>query len=84
MNKINTIKLVARIIVGAGATSITRTIIQNNVQPTSLIDQITTTAGSLVLGSMAAEAAKSHTDAQIDNVVAAFAKIQDKDATAVK
>lgn len=72
MNKLSTFKLVARLVVGAGTTTISNSIIRNNVAPTNLFQQISVGTASLVIGSMASEAARSHTDTQIDAIVAAW------------
>lgn len=78
MNKIETFKLVARLIVGAGTTTVSNSIIKNNVQPSNVIEQISTAVASVVIGSMASEATKSHTDAKIDAVVEAWNKSKNK------
>lgn len=72
MNKLNTFKAVARVIVGAGTTTISNSIITNNVEPANLIQKISVGVASVVIGSMAAEAARSHTDTQIDAIVNAW------------
>lgn len=72
MNKIDAFKLAARIVVGAGTTTITNSIIRNNVTPSNPIEQISTAVASVVIGSMAADATKSHTSARIDAVVEAW------------
>lgn len=72
MNKISAFKLVARIIVGAGTITISNSIIRNNVQPSNVIEQISTAVASVAIGSMASEAAKSHTNAKIDELVKAW------------
>lgn len=72
MTKLEAFKLAARIVVGAGTTTISNSIIRNNVNPSNLPEQISTAVASLVIGSMAAEATKSHTSAQIDNAVNAW------------
>ena len=84
MNKIAAFKLVARIIVGAGTTSISNSIIKNNVAPSNMLETISTAVASVVIGSMASEAAKSHTDAKIDSLVDAWnnAKSKENHATA--
>lgn len=69
MQKLHAFKLVARIVVGAGTTTISNNIIRNNVAPSNLIEQVSVGVASVVIGSMASEAAKSHTDRQIDAVV---------------
>lgn len=82
MNKINAVKLIARVIVGAGTTTVTKSIIQNNVTPSNKIEAISVAVASVVIGSMASEATKSHTDARIDQVVERFAaKTESTDAT---
>lgn len=72
MNKLTAIKLVARVVVGAGTTTISSSIIKNNVQPSSVIEQISTAVASVVIGSMASEATKAHTERQIDQLAALF------------
>lgn len=72
MSKLSAFKLVARVIVGAGSTTISRSIIQNNVQPSNVIENITITAASVVIGHMAADATKDYTSRQIDAVVDAW------------
>ena len=81
MNKIDTFKLVARIIVGAGTTTVSNSIIKNNVQPANLIEQISVGVASVVIGSMASEATKSHTDAKIDAIVEAWNKTKSTETT---
>lgn len=79
MTKLSAFKLAARIVVGAGTTTISNSIIKNNVSPANAIEQISVAVASVVVGSMASEAAKSHTDAKIDGVVEAWNKAKSKD-----
>lgn len=72
MNKLNAFKFVTRLIVGAGTTTISKTIISNNVTPSNKIEAISVGVASFVIGSMASEATKSHTDRQIDQIVDAW------------
>lgn len=72
MNKLAAFKLAARIVVGAGTTTISNSIINNNVNPANSIEKISVAVASVVVGSMASEATKSHTDAKIDAVVDAW------------
>lgn len=72
MNKIAALKVAARVIVGVGTTSVTNSIIRNNVTPTNLIEQISVGVATLVIGSMASTATKNHTDAQIDALADAW------------
>lgn len=76
MNKIQIVKLAARFIVGAGTTTISKSIIQNNVQPSNVIEQITVAAASVLIGSMASGAVQSHTDTKIDEAVEQIKKIK--------
>ena len=66
---IGVIKFAVSAIVGAGTTTIVRTAIRNTVEPESLKDKVTVTAATVVIGSMAANAAKSYTDNTIDDIV---------------
>lgn len=79
MNKIEAVKLAARIVVGAGTTTVTNSIIKNNVAPTNLFQQVSVGLASVVIGSMASEATKSHTERQIDAVVDAFSKTKSEE-----
>lgn len=78
MTKREIVKLVARIVVGAGTTTVTGSIIKNNVAPQNLLQQISVGAASVVIGSMASEATKAHTDAKIDEIAEAFASLKNK------
>lgn len=83
MNKLAAFKLVARVVVGAGTTTISSSIIRNNVEPANLIQQISTGVASLVIGSMAAEATRAHTDTQIDKIVTAWNATRSTEPTSV-
>ena len=74
MNKLAATKLVVRLIVGSGTTTISNSIIRNNVAPTNLFQQVSVGIASVVIGSMVSEATKSHTDQQIDQIVEAWNK----------
>lgn len=80
MTKLEAVKIVARIVVGAGTTTVTQSIIRNNVAPANLLQQVSVGVASVVIGSMAAEATKSHTDTKIDEIAEAFASIKKSDA----
>jgi hypothetical protein len=68
MTKIELAKNAVKIVVGAGTATIVKAIISNNVQPDDLTTKVTTTVGSLVLGSMVADLATRYTDAKIDSL----------------
>lgn len=68
MTKLELTKAVVGLAVGSGASKIIHSIIKNNVQPSGVIDQITLVAGSIVLGSIAADASKKHSDIKIEEI----------------
>lgn len=72
MNKLDVVKLAARLVVGAGTTTVTNSIIRNNVTPTNLIEQISVGVTSVVIGSMASNATREYTVAQIDSFAAVW------------
>lgn len=81
MNKLAAFKLAARIVVGVGTTTISSSIIKNNVNPSNTIEQISVGVTSVVIGSMASEATKSHTEAKIDSFVEAWKNSRSKTET---
>ena len=68
MTKLELFKNVVSTVVGLGASKIARDIIANNVEVDTTVDHITVTAGSFVIGAMAADATKKHTDRMIDEI----------------
>lgn len=72
----NTIKLITSTIVGLGTTKIVTTIIKNNVQPETVVDAVTITAGSFVIGGMVADASKKYTDDTIDKIADAIVSLK--------
>lgn len=70
MTKLEIVKAVASTIVGIGTSKIVYGIIANNVETTNPVDKVTVVAGSFVVGSMAADATKKHTDKMIDEAAA--------------
>lgn len=76
MLNLNTIKLATSAIVGLGTTKIVSTIIKNNVQPETVVDIVTVTAGSFVIGGMVADAAKTYTDNTIDQIAEFIATLK--------
>lgn len=69
MREIELAKNITSAIVGIGTSKIVHTVIKNNVAPENALDTVTVTAGAVVLGSMAADASKKHTDAKIEELV---------------
>lgn len=78
MNKLAVTKTVARFVVGSGTTTISNAIIRNNVAPTNLYTKVSIVVASVVIGSMASEATKAHTDKQIDAIADAFRDMKQK------
>jgi hypothetical protein len=70
MNKLEIAKTVVSTIVGVGTAKIVGSIIGNNTSPETVIDKMTITAGTFVLGSMVADITKRYTDAKIDQIAA--------------
>ncbi|UVK59341.1 hypothetical protein SEA_PHEROBRINE_58 [Gordonia phage Pherobrine] len=76
MLNLSTVKLITSTIVGLGTTKIVTTIIKNNVNPETVVDTVTITAGSFVIGGMVADASKAYTDKTIDSIAEAVTKIK--------
>ena len=74
--KVNAIKIVADVIVGAGASVIVKTIVKNNVAPEKRTAQVCVAVAAIVLGWMAADAAGTYTERQIDVVAELWTKLQ--------
>lgn len=78
MNKLAAFKLAARIVVGAGTSTVSNSIIKNNVDPKNAFEAVSVGVASVVIGSMASEATKNHTERQIDAVVEAWNNAKSK------
>jgi hypothetical protein len=69
MNKLNAFKFATRLVVGIGTTTVSNSIIRNNVTPSNPVEAVSVAVASVVIGSMASEATKSHTNRKIDEYV---------------
>lgn len=69
ITKIDLAKKIINIVVGFGTAKIVSNIVSNNSSATSIPDRIAVATGSLVIGSMAADATTAYTDAKIDELV---------------
>lgn len=78
MKALEITKFAASAVVGAGTSKIVHSIIDNNTEAESAVDTVTMAAGSLVIGSMAADATKKYLDEKIDAVVAWYHSIKEK------
>lgn len=78
MKALEITKFAASAVVGAGTSKIVHSIIDNNVEAEGAVDTVTIAAGSLVIGSMAADATKKYLDEKIDAVVAWYHSIKEK------
>lgn len=72
MNKTKVFKFATRIVVGIGTTTVSNSIIRNNVTPSNPVEAVSVAVASLVIGSMATEATKSHTERKIDEFLATW------------
>lgn len=68
MNTREIAKKTVNVVVGLGTTKIVADVIANNTNVESKTDKVKVTAGSLVLGSMAADMTTSYTDRKIDEI----------------
>lgn len=68
MNKIQFAKNVVTTVVGVGTAKIVSSIISNNTNQENVVDKVTMTSASLVLGAMVADVTKRYTDAKIDEI----------------
>lgn len=68
MTKLDFTKKAVGLVVGFGTGKIVKTIISNNVPMDSVTDQVTVTAGSIVLGSMVGDLSTRYTDVKIDQI----------------
>lgn len=72
MTKLDTIKLVTRIVVGICTSATVGQALRNNVPTETKIQKIEVAVGSAVVGAMAGEAAGQYTDRFIDDLAVAF------------
>lgn len=72
MNKLDIAKAATSLIVGMGVSRTVNGIVQTNVPLTTIIDKVTVTASTFVVGSMAAASTKKYTDAKIDEFAEKF------------
>jgi hypothetical protein len=78
MNKLATVKLVAKSITGMGAAYIVHSIIKNNTNPDDLTSHVKVYAGSFALGMMVADITSRYTENQIDNIADAINQARQK------
>lgn len=78
MKALEIAKFAASAVVGAGTSKIVHSIIDNNTEAEGAVDTVTIAAGSIVIGSMAADATKKYLDEKIDAAVAWYHSIKEK------
>lgn len=78
MNALEITKFAASAVVGVGTSKIVHSIIKNNTNAQTLLDTISLFAASYVIGSMAADATKKYLDEKIDDAVAWYHSIKEK------
>ena len=72
MNKLDIAKGATSMIVGMGVTRTVNGIVKTNVPIVTIIDKVTVSASTFVVGSMAAASTKKYTDAKIDEFAEKF------------
>lgn len=78
MNKLDIAKAATSFVVGMGVSRTVNGIVQTNVPLTTIIDKVTVTASTFVVGSMAAASTKKYTDAKIDEFAEKFEEFKKK------
>lgn len=69
-DKIAIAKLVINLAAGAGVSKVVNDIISNNTTVETTADAVKVWTGSIVIGSMAADAGSKHVNAKVDQVAA--------------
>ena len=72
MNKLDIAKAATSLIVGMGVSRTVNGIVRTNVPIVTIIDKVTVSASTFVVGSMAAASTKKYTDAKIDEFAEKF------------
>lgn len=76
MNKLEIVKKATSFVVGSGTGTIAGSIIRNNVAPGNVYQKVSVLAASIVIGSMASEATRDHTEKQIDQIANFFGELR--------
>ena len=76
MQKLQLLKAVTNAVVGIGTAKIVSAIIKNNIEPETVTEKVTVTAGSYVLGAMVADVTSRYTNAKIDEIAAFVAEFR--------
>jgi len=69
MTKTDVAKQIVTFVVNVGTSKIIHGIVSNNTNPERMTDHISIAVGSIVLGSMVADATRKFTDAKIDELI---------------
>ena len=77
MDKLDIVKKVCGVVVGAGTGILVREVLSNNTSPKNWHETARVAVGSFVIGSIVAEAAKRWTDQQIDKIATAITEYQE-------
>lgn len=80
--KIDAVKKITRFVVQIGASKIAGAIIADAITPETVIEKITVYTASYVLGGLVANAAATHSDKIIDDLVAIYDKARASSKTA--
>lgn len=68
MTKLELTKTVTNFVVGASTTHVVTSIIKNQLSPRNKTEEVELVVGSMVIGSMVADASKKYTGAKIDEM----------------
>ena len=78
MNKLDIAKGATSLIVGTGVQRTISGIVKTNVPIVTIVDKVTVTASTFVVGSMAAASTKKYTDATLDEFAEKFEAFKKK------
>jgi hypothetical protein len=82
VKKIEILKKTVKLVIGVGASTIVRQLIENNVEPEKTIDKVAVPVASLAIGGAVGQAAGAYTDAMIDDVVDAWNNYKNREQSA--
>ena len=83
-DKMKIAKAAIRIISGAGCSKVVNDIIRNNTNVETTMDSIKVLVGSIVIGTMVADAGSDHVEAKFDQLVGIWKDIKSEEVTETK
>lgn len=76
MQILEMVKTVTTFAVGAGSAKIIASVIANNVTPKTMIDRITMSSASVVMGMMVGDLTKTYTSNKIDEIASVISQVK--------